>query len=172
MTTAVVCAAFDAPSDDRIERRRDLVEREGLRVRRAHRPHLTLSAARVDSVAAVIDAVHEAAQRHRAIHLTATGFGSFDPGVLFVEVAPSAAMRALQRDVHTVLASSWPPAFGPRSAPDRWIAHCTLATRVPPLVRDRLLAEPFEQFPIVVDALAVIAVGGSGDLALVPLGPP
>lgn len=172
MTTAVVCAAFDAPSDDRIERLRRLVEGEGLRVRRAHRPHLTLSGARVASSASVGRVVEEVARRHGPIRLAATGLGSFPSGVLYVEVAASESLDALQRDAHATLASTWPPAFGAQSEPDTWVAHCTLATRVSPPALQRLTAAGFDPFPLVVDALAVLEVGGTGDVAHLPLGGP
>ena len=59
-----------------------------------------------------------------------TGLDTFPRGVLWLRPAPSPALAELQRDAHDSLrAAGWPPAFGPRSAPERWIAHCTLATR-------------------------------------------
>lgn len=169
MTTAVVCAAFDAAGDDHVERLRRVAERAGLRVRRAHRPHLTLTAARVDEPAAVVTRAGEVAGRHAPTTLTATGLGSFDSGVLFVAVTATDPLHALQRDAHATLAAAWPPAFGVQSRPGEWVAHCTLATRVPPRVLRELTATRFEPFPLVVDALAVIEVGGRGDVARLPL---
>jgi 2'-5' RNA ligase len=170
VTTAVVCAAFDAAGDEQVERLRRLVEREGLRVRRAHRPHLTLAAARVADPAAVVTRAGEIAARHAPFTLTSTGLASFEAGVLFVAITATDALQALQHDAHTTLAGHWPPAFGARSEPDGWLAHCTLATRVPPPALRRLTARPVEGFRLTVDALAVIAVGGQGDIAHLPLG--
>jgi hypothetical protein len=78
----------------------------------------------------------------------------------------------LQRDVYRALKAQWPPAFGERSAPRLWVPHLTLATRVAkPLLRDvqeavRAHYQPVRGF---VDALAVILVGGRGDVAHLPL---
>jgi 2'-5' RNA ligase len=167
--TLVVCAAFDAATEAAIERLRDRVAAAGHRVRRAHRPHLTLTAARMadaDDLAAV---VAEVAARHAPIPIAMLGFGSFPSGVLFVATGESSPLRELQRDAYDTLARRWPPAFGPQSAPDDWVAHCTLATRVPRPALRALRAAPFDPFPAVVAELTVIAVGGSGDLARFPL---
>jgi 2'-5' RNA ligase len=170
---AVVCAAFDAATDDAIEGLRAGAEAAGLRVRRAHRPHLTLSAARVtgaevDAVTAVAGAV---AARHSPAALTMTELGRFPSGVLWVGAAPSDALRDLQRDVvGTLSEAGWPPAFGSQSDPSRWIPHCTLATRVPGPMLTQQVRAPFTRFSASVDALAVILVGGHGDVARLPLG--
>ena len=66
----------------------------------------------------------------------------------------------------------WPPAWGERSAPNLWIPHLTLATRVAkPLLRDvqHAIEQDYEPIRGSVDALAVILVGGRGDIAHLPL---
>jgi 2'-5' RNA ligase len=163
--TVVVCAAFDTETDAAIERLRDRVAAAGHRVRRAHRPHFTLSAARVADEDEVLVIAAEVAARHAPIPLTMRGLGSFPSGVLFVAPEDSTALRALQRDAHETMRRHWPPAFGPQSSPDRWIAHCTLATRLGRPDLRTLRQSRFDPFPAMVDAVAVIAVGGTGDLA-------
>jgi hypothetical protein len=79
----------------------------------------------------------------------------------------------LQRDVVASLeAAGWPPAFGQRSDPGAWVPHCTLATRVAkPLLRQvqQTVRSAYEPIDALIDALAVILVGGRGDIAHVPL---
>jgi 2'-5' RNA ligase len=172
MPVAVVCAAFDAAADAVIEELRARIEAAGPRVRRAHRPHLTLAAARVADVDEVVARAAGVAARHRPIRLTMTELGSFPSGVVFVGPEPSEALRGLQRDAYeTLVTAGLAPAFGEQSDPARWVAHCTLATRVPPGVRDRLLGQGLQPFGATVEALAVILVGGHGDVAQLPLGP-
>jgi 2'-5' RNA ligase len=167
--TAVVCAAFDPAADAAVEGLRDRVEAAGHRVRRAHRPHFTLTAARVDDVGAVVAGAAEVAARHAPVPLTMTGLGSFPSGVLFVAPNDSQPLSDLQRDAYETLRRHWPPAFGPQSAPGQWVPHCTLATRLPrPALRD-LRREPVPPFAATVDALVVIVVGGRGDVARLPL---
>jgi 2'-5' RNA ligase len=141
----------------------------GHRVRRAHRPHLTLTAARTADAEDVAALGAELAARHAPISLTMRGFGSFPSGVLFVATADSPALRELQCDAYDTLRRWWPPAFGSQSAPDDWVAHCTLASRLSRPDLRALRDAPFDPFPATVDALTVIAVGGSGDLARFPL---
>jgi 2'-5' RNA ligase len=172
MPVAVVCAGFDAAADAVIEDLRAQVEAAGQRVRRAHRPHLTLAGARVADVDEVVARAAEVAARHRPIRLTMAELGSFPSGVVFVGPEPSEALRELQRDAHaTLVAAGLAPAFGEPSEPARWVAHCTLATRVPPGVRGRLLGQGLRPFGALVESLAVILVGGHGDVAQLPLGP-
>jgi 2'-5' RNA ligase len=170
--TFVVCAAFDAAADAGIERLRDQVAAAGHRVRRAHRPHFTLTAARTGDLDDVLAVAAEVAARHTPIGLTMTGLGSFPSGVLFVAPKDSRPLRDLQRDAHGAMSRRWPPAFGSQSAPDKWIAHCTLATRLPRTDLHTLQRSSFEPFPATVQAVTVIAVGGSGDLARFPLAEP
>jgi 2'-5' RNA ligase len=169
VTTAVVCAAFDAAADDAVEALRQQVEAAGQRARRSHRPHLTLGAARA-SVESVTAVAAQVAARHAPIPLQMKQLGAFRDSVLWVAPAPCDALRSLQRDVHdSLLAAGWPPAFGAQSEPGRWVAHCTLASRLPHPATRRLLRAPFTPFPATVDALAVIVVGGRGDVAHLPL---
>jgi 2'-5' RNA ligase len=165
----VVCAAFDAVTDARIDSLRDAVEAAGHRVRRAHRPHLTLSAARMDEPDEVVALASEVAARHATVRVTMTGLGTFPSGVLFVAPDDSPGLRSLQRDAYDSMRAHWPPAFGGQTAPGEWIPHCTLATRLTRRELHELRTRPFDPFVAVVDAIAVIAVGGSGDLARIPL---
>jgi 2'-5' RNA ligase len=167
--TAVLCAAFDAGTDAEIEQVRDQVEAAGHRVRRAHRPHLTLTAARVTDVDEVVALATDLAHRHAPIPTTITGFGTFPSGVLYLAPEESVALRALQRDAYEAMAARWPPAFGPQSDPTEWSPHCTLATRLPRPALRKLRNAPMAPFPVLVAALSVILVGGSGDIALIPL---
>ena len=95
-------------------------------------------------------------------------------GVVWLGPSRSAQLQALQRDVDAALqAAGWPRAFGERSDPAQWIAHCTLATRVPkPLLRNvqAEVQRSYRPIAATVDALATILVGGSGDVAHAPLG--
>jgi 2'-5' RNA ligase len=163
--TAVVSAAFDPATDAVVERLREGVEAAGHRVRRAHRPHLTLAAARVDDVETVAALTREIAARHAPIPLTMSGLGSFPSGVLFVATEALPELQELQRDAYDTLTARWPPAFGPQSEPASWVPHVTLATRLPRPALRRLREIPLEPYPATVDALAVIVVGGQGDAA-------
>ena len=66
-------------------------------------------------------------------------------------------------------ARRWPPAFGAQSDPADWVPHCTLASRARRGTVARFVRRPFSPFPATVDALAVILVGGRGDVARLPL---
>jgi 2'-5' RNA ligase len=171
LPTAVVCAAFDAATDEAIEAWRLRAETAGLPVRRTHRPHVTLSAARVpDAELADVSALAgDVASRHAAIPLTMARLGTFPSGVLWLRPDESAPLAELQRDVRDTLARRWPSAFGAQSDPDGWVPHCTLAARVSRGPMTRFAREPFAPFPATVDALAVILVGGHGDVAHFPL---
>jgi 2'-5' RNA ligase len=168
---AVICAAFDAEPDEVIEGLRAEAEAAGLRVRRAHRPHFTLAAARVaqDEIEAVVESARAIAARHSPVALTMTHLGRFASGVLWLGPEPSDALRDLQRDASATLADHWPPAFGEQTNPANWIPHCTLATRVPRPALDRFARRPVTPFLATVDALAVLLVGGQGDVAHLPL---
>ncbi|MFN2562743.1 MAG: 2'-5' RNA ligase family protein [Jatrophihabitans sp.] len=171
--TLVVCAAFDAATDAAVETLRERVAAAGHGVRRAHRPHLTLTAARTDDADDLAAVVAEVAARHAPVPLTMRGFGGFPSGVLYVATDESPPLRELQHDVYDTLARKWLPAFGAQSAPGDWVAHCTLATRLPRPSLRALRDAPFDPFPATADALTVIAVSGTGDLARFPLaGPP
>jgi len=184
--TAVVCAAFDEATDRAILAVRDAVIGLGLPLpaRPPHRPHLTLAAARIEpwqlaDVAAVAD---EVAANWSPIRLVLNEVGRFGrAGALWVGPDGStphgggatdgvAALRRLQRAVDSALVyPGWPPAFAERSAPHGWVPHCTLATRLHPArLRELQSAVQAVYRPIdaVVAGLAVIVVGGSGDVAV------
>ena len=177
--TAVVCTAFDPATDDAVYAVREWLRAAAVPLppRPPHRPHVTLSAARVprgpelDRVGEVAAAV---AARHAPIRLELTEVGRFGrAGALWLGPAPSPALTALHRDVHRTLEhAGWPPAFGERSAPAGWVPHCTLATRVAkPRLRELqdLVAARYEPIRATIDALAVILVGGRGDIRHLPL---
>lgn len=177
--TAVVCAAFDADTDAAVLRVREAVRAAGipLPARPPHRPHFSLTAARVppgEDLERVLAVVAEVAARHRQVPIVLTEVGRFGrAGALWLGPAPTPGLADLQRDVHRSLErAGWPPAFGDRSRPRSWVAHCSLATRVakPALreVQQAVLAE-FRPIRGTVDALATILVGGRGDVGYAPL---
>lgn len=180
--TAVLCTGFDPAGDEAVYRVRDTVRAAGVPLpdRPPHRPHFSLAAARVppgeqlDRVCAV---AAEVAARHEPIPVVLTEVGRFGrAGALWLGPAPTRGLPALQRDVYRSLKQAgWPSAFGERSAPNLWVPHCTLATRVAkPLLRElqERVQEGYEPIRTAVDALAVILVGGRGDIAHYPLGRP
>jgi 2'-5' RNA ligase len=178
--TAVVCAAFDPATDAAILAVRELVRAGGIRLPDAppHRPHFSLGAARVEQadLPRVVEVARTVAALHSPVSLTLTEVGRFGrAGVVWLGPAPAPHLRLLQHDVDAALRSAgWPRAFGERSDPGQWIAHCTLATRVPkPLLRDvqSELQRQYRPIAATVDALATILVGGSGDVAHARLGP-
>ena len=177
VVTAVVCAAFDPATDEAIYEVRERIREFGIPLpdRPPHRPHFSLSAARVpradlDEVLAV---AASAAARHEPVPIALSEVGRFGrAGALWLGPARNAGLPALQRDVHRALKQRWEPAFGERSAPRLWVAHCTLATRVAkPLLRDaqEFVAAGYEPIRGTVDALATILVGGRGDVGHHPL---
>lgn len=177
--TAVVCAAFDPVIDEAVYRIRDRVRAAGIALpdRPPHRPHFTLTAARVErgpELDRVVAVAAEVAAAHAPVRIALSEIGRFGrAGVLWLGPAPNRGLPALQRAVYRAAKRCWPPAFGERSAPNLWVPHCTLATRVPkPQLRavQAALATGYEPIRGTVDALAVILVGGRGDVAHVPLG--
>jgi 2'-5' RNA ligase len=94
-------------------------------------------------------------------------------GALWLGPAANRGLPALQRDTYRSLKhAGWPSAFGDRSAPRLWVPHLTLATRVAkPLLREvqEAVQDGYEPIRGEVDALAVILVGGRGDVAHVQL---
>jgi 2'-5' RNA ligase len=179
--TAVVCAAFDADTDEAIYAVRERVRAAGvgtLPERPPHRPHFSLSAARVSrgpELDRVLAVTGDLAAAHTPIPIVLTEVGRFGrAGALWLGPASTRGLPALQRDVYRGLKQAgWPAAFGDRSAPRLWVAHCTLATRVPkPQLRDVQAAvlDGYEPIRGTVDALAVILVGGRGDVGYAPLG--
>jgi 2'-5' RNA ligase len=177
--TAVVCAAFDAATDAAVLAVREQVRAAGVRLAEqpAHRPHLTLAAARIEpaELARVLDLAGAVAARQQPFRVALAEIGSFaGSGVIWLGPAPSSALSRLQADVDVALcADGWPRAFGEHSDPAQWVAHCTLATRVrEPLLR-RVLATvraSYEPIEARIDGLATILVGGRGDVGYAELG--
>lgn len=172
--TAVLCTAFDAATDEAVYAVREAVRRAGITLpdRPPHRPHFSMAAARVERGAeldAVVAVAAELASRHSPIAVRLDEVGRFGrAGVVWLgpRVTP-AALVELQRDADASLrANGWDRAFGQRSDPREWVAHCTLATRVPkPTLRQvqRVVAAGYEPIAATIDAIAVILVGGRGD---------
>lgn len=176
--TAVVCTAFDEATDEAVYAVRERVRTAGVPLpdRPPHRPHFSLAAARVskEELERVVEVAAEVAGRHAPVPVALTEVGRFGrAGVLWLGPAANRGLPALQRDVYRSLKhAGWPSAFGERSAPRLWVPHCTLATRVAkPLLREVQTAVTADYRPIrgTVDALAVILVGGRGDVAHLPL---
>jgi 2'-5' RNA ligase len=177
--TAVVCAAFDEVTDEAILAVRELVRAAGVPLppRPPHRPHLTLAAARTprDRLADVVTVAETVAGRHRPVPIVLGEVGRFGrAGALWLGPAASPALIELQRDAdESLCAAGWPRAFRHRSEPDQWVPHCTLATRVAkPELRavQAILREQYRPIDGSVAALAVILVGGRGDVSLAGLG--
>lgn len=178
--TAVVCAAFDPALDEAIYAVRERVRGLGVPLpdRPPHRPHFSMSAARVDreELDAVVEVARTVAARHEPVPIVLTEVGRFGrAGALWLGPAANAGLPALQRDVYRSLKQHWPPAFGERSAPRLWVPHCTLATRVAkPVLREvrDAIAAAYEPIRGSVAGLATILVGGRGDVAHAPLSAP
>jgi 2'-5' RNA ligase len=178
--TAVVSAAFDEATDDAIYAVRERVRAAGVALpdRPPHRPHFSLAAARVETgpdLDQVLAIAAELAATHEPVPIVLSAVGRFGrAGALWLGPAPNRGLPALQRVVYRALKhAGWPPAFGERSAPNLWVPHCTLATRVPkPQLRDVQAAVEAEYEPIrgTVEALATILVGGRGDVGHALLG--
>ncbi|MCW2646133.1 MAG: hypothetical protein JWP07_2242, partial [Pseudonocardiales bacterium] len=122
--TAVVCAAFDAPTDARVLAVRELVRNAGvgLAPQPRHRPHFSLAAARVVQgveLDRLVVVAADVAAAHEPIDLVLADVGSFGrAGVLWLGPAASPPLETLQRAVASALADAgWPPAFGERSEP-------------------------------------------------------
>jgi 2'-5' RNA ligase len=171
--TAVVCAAFDPPTDDAIYAVRERVRRLGVEMpdRPPHRPHLSMVAARIEQGAElqrVTELAAEVASRHEPIPVVLAEVGGFGrAGALWLAPAPTPALAALQRDAYRSLdAAGFESAFGERSTPTLWVPHCTLATRLPkPRLREleAAIKDGYEPVQGRVDAVATILVGGRGD---------
>ncbi len=179
MPTAVVCAAFDAATDEAVYAVREIVRAAGVPLppRPPHRPHFSLAAARVvagDELEQFCAVAAGVAATHAPIDVAFDEVGRFGrAGVVWLGPAARVpALDTLQHDADAALRERWPRAFGERSDPRQWVAHCTLATRVPkPELRALQQRVRAGYQPIVarVDALAVILVGGRGDVRHVPL---
>jgi 2'-5' RNA ligase len=181
LVTAVLCAAFDARTDDAVLAAREVLLRAGMRrpTRPRHRPHLTLAAARVhvDQLPAVVRASEAMAVEHAPVALALSRVGTFTrAGALWLgpaDVHGPPALRALQQSAVAMIAGSgWAPAFGGRSRDGEWVAHCSLATRLPAdrLAELQALVESgYRPIDAVVAGIAVIVVGGAGDAGLIAL---
>ena len=175
--TAVVCAAFDDAANKRIEAVRQLAGELGVRVAQqpAHRPHLTLTAARLPSgeLPALLELVAVMAERHGPLPLRMGEVGQFArSGVLWLGPERGKQLPDFQRDIYRSLKHAGYPSVFAESAPYRWVPHCTLATRVPrPLLRSarEQLIDQVPPFDATVTALATIVVGGRGDVGYAPL---
>jgi 2'-5' RNA ligase len=172
VVTAVVVAAFDERGDRGVER---LMGRVGARVPPRHRPHLTLGAARVPEarVGEVCDVAAGVAAAAAPFRLELGAVGIFPQGVLWLAPRPEPELRRLQAGADAALtAAGFARAFGDQAAPDRWVAHCTLATRLdPPALGTAVtaLTSGFRPVRTRVVALATILVGGRGDVGYAPL---
>lgn len=178
LVTAVVCAAFDERTDDAVLRLRDLVRGAGVRLPATprHRPHLTLAAVRVhpEQLTGVVDLAREIAAVTVPVDVTFDRVGTFGrAGALWLGPAPSSDLCTLQRSVHDAVSRSpWPSAFGGRTGPGSWVPHCSLATRLDRSRLERavsLVEAGFSPVTGLVTGLAVVLVGGTGDVGLVPL---
>jgi 2'-5' RNA ligase len=180
--TAVVCAAFDGPTDEAIYRVREVVRAAGIALppRPPHRPHFSLAAAQVERGAElerVLAVATQVAAGHEPIPLLLDEVGRFGrAGVVWLGPSDSRPLAALQRDVLAALTGAgWASAFGHRSDPAQWVPHCTLATRVPkPQLREVQAAvrAGYRAINGTVDALATILVGGRGDVGRAALAGP
>jgi len=177
--TAVVCAAFDAATDAAVLATREVVRAAGVRLadQPAHRPHLTLAAARVEpaELPRVLDIAGAVAARHQPFRVALAEVGQFAAsGVIWLRPAAGSPLPRLQADVDAALrADGWPRASGQPSDPAQWVAHCTLATRVrEPLLRrvQAAVRASYEPIEARIDGLATIQVGGRGDVGYVALG--
>jgi 2'-5' RNA ligase len=177
--TAVICTAFDEATDEAVYRVREVVRSAGISLppRPPHRPHFTLSAARVHrgpELDSVIDVARAVAARHAPVRMALSEVGRFGrAGVVWLGPDRVPALLDLQRDVAASLEDAgWPAAFGQRSDPGQWVPHCTLATRIAkPLLRQvqETVRSSYSPIDAVVDGLAVILVGGRGDVARIAL---
>lgn len=176
--TAVLCAAFDPATDDQVFAVREMVRAAGIALpdRPPHRPHLTMTAARVERGAEldrVVAVAREVAARHASFALRLSEVGRFGrAGALWLGPDRRAELIALQQDAAaSVDAAGWPDAFADRTGPRAWVPHCTLATRVPkPQLREvqQVVRAHYRPVDATVTGVAVILVGGRGDVALCP----
>jgi 2'-5' RNA ligase len=170
--TVVIVAAFDAAADERVVR---CMGRVGARTPPRHRPHLTLGAVAVPggTVDDVTALAADVAARHAPFRLELASIGIFPQGVLWLGPRPDPALRAVQADVDATLAAAGHGrAFGDHADPARWVAHCTLVTRLrgEPLGRAvTALTRDYRPIGAEVAALATLLVGGRGDVGYLPL---
>jgi 2'-5' RNA ligase len=169
---AVVCAAFDAAGDSDIAAVRALVRSMGGRaaLTPAHRPHLTLTAASVDDPGKVVRIAALIAKRHRPFRIRLDSVGAFGRGdVVWLGPRRSVGLSGLQRDAYSSLVEAgYPPAFAGQSDPRGWRPHCTIARRLTPAVLGQL-EERYEPIDVLVTGVAVVLVGGHGDVGYTPM---
>ncbi|WP_432563803.1 2'-5' RNA ligase family protein [Kineococcus sp. SYSU DK003] len=159
--TYVVCAAFDPDLDARVLALQQALRDAGVHVAPPrHRPHLTLagSARPLDEL---LDAVRQTPVAAQGVHLDEAG--EFRRGAVLWAGTDDAALS----DWHRNVLQDVPNEF-PNAGPGQWRAHCTLARRVPQQLRTTALDVVRAALPLTgrIEALAVVQVGGSGDLAL------
>ncbi len=178
LATAVVCAAFDAATDRVVLTGREVVGRTGVRLatRPRHRPHITLAAVRVhvEQIPPFLERLRPLATATAPITVTLDRVGTFGrAGALWLGPADCPELCMLQRSVHAVVeAGPWPNPFGARTDPREWVPHCSLATRLDPVALERArlaVALGFVPLAAAVTGLAVVLVGGSGDVGYLPL---
>ena len=176
--TAVVCATFDPRLDGAVRREVALLADAGLNLRTPprHPPHLTLGAARVGSANAVAEVAAEIAARLEQAPIVLDHIGIFPSGgVLWLGPRPDPGLAGLQRACDGTLREHWRRAFGEQTNPERWVAHCTLATRLsaPDLARAvQIVARRRRPLRGTITALTTIVVGGTGVHAAAPLARP
>lgn len=182
--TAVVVGGLAPAGEGRVLRQVAALAAAGLPVTSPprHRPHLTLGATRLteDELPKLVAVVDAAAFTLRAVDLRLDHLGIFPSGgVLWLGPRPDPALTDLQARVDAALADSgWRRAFEDHHHPDHWVAHVTLATRLgadqlgravrlaAAAVRDTAAPDLVTRL----DRLAVILVGGDGEVAAFPLG--
>ena len=178
LVTAVVCTAFHDRTDAAVLAVRDLVAGAGVRLpaRPRHRPHLTLAAVRVhrEQLPGVVDLAGGIASATAPFELVFDRVGTFGrAGALWLGPASSADVCTLQRSVYeAVERSPWPSAFAGRTEPESWVPHCSLATRLDRTTLEHARSQVdagFAPIEAAVVGLAVVLVGGTGDVGFVPL---
>ncbi|GAB7190492.1 hypothetical protein NUM3379_11980 [Kineococcus sp. NUM-3379] len=173
--TLVVCAAFDAGLDAAVADLLERLRRTGTRVPAAprHRPHLTLLGLPCPAAATqdVLAAAEEVAAALPPVPVALDVAGTFGGGaVLWAGPSQAAGLAAWHGEVLARAAAQGLRNTLATARPGRWAPHCTLARRVrdvPAAVRAVEAGLPLAGR---VEALAVLEVGGAGDLAHVRLG--
>ncbi|WP_432492606.1 2'-5' RNA ligase family protein [Kineococcus auxinigenes] len=172
--TLVVCAAFDAGLEESLAAVRRSLRAAGVRAPAVprHRPHLTVLGAGCppEGTAAFTSSVAAAAAALPPVPVVLDEAGTFGRGaVLWAGCREAGALRDWHADaVEALTAHGLRNGFA-TSAPGRWVPHCTLARRVRAAPALAAL-EPLLPLAGRVEALAVVEVGGTGDLALSALG--